>query len=813
MKTVIGIDFGTSTTVVAKRRENSRFEPEIIEIDGKQTTDTVIRLSKDGRQIEAIGPDAWAAAEQYPKTTFFEFKPQIGTDTSYELTTGKQLTPEHVAVLFLQRVREAIERFYGDSELKDRETVTVIGYPAEWPEERKSRIVELAKRAGFPNPEGCAEPLAVLYYHHNQGDLDLDKPQKILVYDLGGGTTDSCIVQVQSLNKSPKILATGGADIGGRHFDESLAHVVEKTICKDEAVDTLAPEDKITVRKTGRLLKERLSDEARYGRTQFKYSVPPLFTTGRTFKLRMTIPHFEAACGKLVEQLNAPIDSVLSRSALSEDQVHRVVIAGGMGRLYSVRTTVEERFKHLKKAGITTSTNPQEVVAKGLVLYGLRDEIASQESERESTAKQQRALAEQTKIQQRNAARKVHGNRSARRLPAIFVVVVLALVGAYFALSRSPAEVPANKDAHNNGEKEAVPSTESLSPAWQDYWFLAGQLPQWSELIPDCERVDVGKERPLHEMRAVLESRAFDLTEHNFTDRECADIALKFKSFLQQTTNVFANSDTLEEIDDQTTVALKRESAALALRMASIAERLAPKENNAGVFAVDFYETWMLDDISKVILVNETKQRFENVTVKVVLGGNNGDSENLVEQEMSHVFFVDVWEPGETRCAVFTDMPESNYFEAPTNVEEVEASIWSPSISQEGTLFKYTEEEKNKDAEARLKNLELHLTYQPYQDNWTFDTQRRLTLTFDGAPTLLFPKVMVGFVNGEQKQSKELELETWVPGERLMFESEPDGQYWKFDPKQIHVKITWPHRSYVWKKGYAPSDWVVESEE
>ena len=258
MKTVIGIDFGTSTTVVAKRTESSRFEPEIIEIDGKKSTDTVIRLDTEGVSVESVGADAWASAEEYPQTTFFEFKPMVGRDSSYALPKGKNLTAEELAIRFLTRIREAIESFYGNSELQARDTITVVGYPADWPQEQKAAIVRVTKEAGFPNVEGCDEPLAVLYFHHSRGDLDLNKPQKILVYDLGGGTTDTCLVEVTSLQETPKVLGTGGEDVGGRQFDESLATLVEMNILKDESIEALSPEDKVTIRKTGRFIKEKI---------------------------------------------------------------------------------------------------------------------------------------------------------------------------------------------------------------------------------------------------------------------------------------------------------------------------------------------------------------------------------------------------------------------------------------------------------------------------------------------------------------------------------------------------------------------------
>jgi molecular chaperone DnaK (HSP70) len=431
MKTVIGIDFGTSTTVVAKRTESSRFEPEIIEIDGKKTTDTVIRLNANGDRIESIGQDAWSAAEQYASTTFYEFKPHVGKGVSYPLPGGTHISAEDLAVRFLGRVREAIENFYGKSEMEARNTITIIGYPADWPEKQKDAIVKAAKDAGFPNVEGCIEPLAVLYYHHSRGDLDLNKPQKILVYDLGGGTTDTCLVEVTSLDQLPKVLGTGGEDTGGRHFDSAIANNITHVICQEERLQALSPEDTITIRKSGRTLKEKISDEARHGHNDFKYTVPPLLSTGRTFKLNIAKTNFEKICETHIKKLNIPIDEVLKRSAVEPSKIDRVVIAGGMGRLYFIRPDVEHRFPHLKEKGITTSTNPQEVVAKGLVLFGLQKQgiFLTQAQEDKSQRKYNSTVFFNQKIQNKSEN---YIQRNKKRFVIILTVLVFLYAGYKF---------------------------------------------------------------------------------------------------------------------------------------------------------------------------------------------------------------------------------------------------------------------------------------------------------------------------------------------------------------------------------------------
>lgn len=366
MKTILGIDFGTTTTVIAQTTPKSKFGPELIEVDGLKRIETVIRLDPTGQNVERIGEDVWDEFFQYSERKFFDFKPYIGSGKSWPIN-GKTISAFDLSVLFLKTVREKIEsQHFCHTPLADMEVTSIIGYPAEWDESQKAAVVEAAKKAGFPHVLGCEEPLGAVYYHHFKEDISIDHPQLMMVYDFGGGTTDVSVMRCGP-GQPPELLGWGGMDVGGHHFDNLLMETYSEKISL-ETDGPVSAEDKAHIRFASQRLKERLSNNRNYSNTQSEYLIPLLKAKKASYRLTLDFEEFERLGVDIIDRFEAPIHSALKRAGVEKSEIDAVILAGGAGRLYYAREKLCELFPPPQR-NIQTA-NPQEVIAMGLALYG-----------------------------------------------------------------------------------------------------------------------------------------------------------------------------------------------------------------------------------------------------------------------------------------------------------------------------------------------------------------------------------------------------------------------------------------------------------
>jgi len=376
MKTILGIDFGTTTTVIAQTTPKSKFGPELIEVDGLKRIETVIRLDPTGKNVERIGEEAWDEFLRYPERTFFDFKPYVGSGKSWPIN-GRTIAAFDLSVLFLRTVREKIEsQHFCQTPLAGMEVISIIGYPAEWDDTRKNAVVEAAKQAGFTNVLGCEEPLGAVYYHHFKEDISIDHPQLMMVYDFGGGTTDVSIMR-SGMDRSLELLGWGGMDLGGHHFDNLLAETFSEKISL-ETGGPLSSEDRAHIRVACQRLKERLSNNRNYSDAQSEHLIPLLKAKRTSYRLTLDFEEFERLGADIIDRFEAPIHSALKRAGVEKSEIDAVILAGGAGRLYYAREKLYELFPPPQK-NIQTA-NPQEVIAMGLALYG-REGLLQQENQ------------------------------------------------------------------------------------------------------------------------------------------------------------------------------------------------------------------------------------------------------------------------------------------------------------------------------------------------------------------------------------------------------------------------------------------------
>lgn len=368
-RVILGIDFGTTKTIVAEKKLGAAAQdPHILEINGHEVTPTALLLTPEG-EVEAFGREAFNAFSDpnLRSRTFLNFKRLMGRRDAapFELRGSKSLRAEDLALLFLIEVRKALERGRNGAPI-DPETITVIGYPASWSEMRKKTILAAAEQAGFPNVDGCEEPIAALHYHHYRSELDFDKEQRVLVFDAGGGTTDLCMALLRRGGSAPEVLATCGCGVAGTDIDDAL------TVNFAERAGATSADDVATIRSATQVFKEELPNT--WGREQAtvikKFRV---FLSGllRHFSAEITRDDFESICRPKLNDMLAEIPRLLNKSGhLRPEQVPLVVLAGGMGRLFCVQEGVRKRFR---SSEVLVSPTPQKVIALGLVLAGLRN--------------------------------------------------------------------------------------------------------------------------------------------------------------------------------------------------------------------------------------------------------------------------------------------------------------------------------------------------------------------------------------------------------------------------------------------------------
>lgn len=371
MRYSIGIDFGTTTTSIAYITDKSAVDPELIEVDGKKAIASVVRLKPD-KTVELIGDDAWERYHEEPDRTFTEFKMDLGLDKNY-VRSAFTITPEEVGEIFLRFLREHVESQFGRTSLAELDkrdgVVTVIGYPAEWGKRQKEAVVAIAKRAGFPNVEGGVEPVGAIYYHGRNGEIDLDREQKVFVYDFGGGTSDTALVAMSGTLPPHVYDFDGLIDLGGRDYDSVIIKNVIKPLFGDTQFD---PADLAEFQRRAQSLKERLSAKIQNGDDKAEVHLVNLkCRSGGSQSLSLTKSEFEDFAKPYIGKFLAPVKAILQKTGFALKDIDYVIATGGSARLYFVDSSLQNAFPYSQ---YLRSKNPQEVIAKGLALFASKGE-------------------------------------------------------------------------------------------------------------------------------------------------------------------------------------------------------------------------------------------------------------------------------------------------------------------------------------------------------------------------------------------------------------------------------------------------------
>src|SRR5688572_29988739 len=373
MAKIIGIDLGTTNSVVAVMEGD---QPKVlVNAQGSRLTPSVVGFTDKGEVL--VGQVAKHQQVTNPKNTVFSIKRFMGRRHNevaqeekmvpYEITggtdeyvkvrvRGKEYTPEQISAFILQELKKTAESYLG-------ETVTeaVITVPAYFNDAQRTATKNAGEIAGLKVMRVLPEPTAAALAY----GLDKKKNEKILVFDLGGGTFDVSVLDVGD-GVFEVLSINGNTHLGGDDFDEELINFIAEEFRKQEGID---------LRKDPMAL-QRLKEAAEKAKIELSNTMEtsinlPFITADQSgpkhLQMTVTRAKFEQLINALVEKTRQPVIDALKDAKLKPEQIDEVVLVGGSTRIPMVQRLVKEQFKGKEP---NRTVNPDEVVAVGAAIQG-----------------------------------------------------------------------------------------------------------------------------------------------------------------------------------------------------------------------------------------------------------------------------------------------------------------------------------------------------------------------------------------------------------------------------------------------------------
>lgn len=350
MSKIIGIDLGTTNSCVAVM-ENG--EPVVIpNSEGGRTTPSVVGFTKNGERV--VGEAARRQQAVNAGRTVLSIKREMGSDMRTKID-GKAYTPQEISAMILQKLRRDAEAFLGEEVHQ-----AVITVPAYFTDAQRQATKDAGRIAGLEVLRIINEPTAAAFAY----GLDHGQSQKILVYDLGGGTLDVSLIEIG--DGVIEVLATSGDNhLGGDDFDERLTNHLVSEFKRTEKIDlTRDAAAMLRVREAAEKAKRELS-------AQMSAQVMlPFLTQDKNgphhMDITVTRAQFEGMTRDLVERTCGPVNQVMGDAALSMSELGQVLLVGGSTRM----PAVQEMVRKLTGKQPSKTMNPDECVALGAALQG-----------------------------------------------------------------------------------------------------------------------------------------------------------------------------------------------------------------------------------------------------------------------------------------------------------------------------------------------------------------------------------------------------------------------------------------------------------
>lgn len=350
MAKVIGIDLGTTNSCVAVIEGG---EPVVIaNAEGARTTPSVVAFSKTGERM--VGQVAKRQAITNPDKTVSSIKRHMGSDYKVAID-DKSYTPQEISAMILQKLKSDAEAYLGG-----KVTEAVITVPAYFTDSQRQATKDAGKIAGLDVKRIINEPTAAALAY----GIDKEDDQKVMVYDLGGGTFDVSIIEMG--DGVQEVLATAGNNrLGGDDFDQRIIDWLADEFKKEQGIDLRS--DKMAMQR----LKEA-AEKAKIelsGVTTSQISLPFITadaTGPKHLETTLTRAKFNEMTADLVEATMGPVRQALSDSGLEPSQLNKILMVGGSSRIPAVQDAVKKYTGKEPFKGI----NPDECVAVGAAIQG-----------------------------------------------------------------------------------------------------------------------------------------------------------------------------------------------------------------------------------------------------------------------------------------------------------------------------------------------------------------------------------------------------------------------------------------------------------
>ena len=350
MSKIIGIDLGTTNSCVAVMEGGEAVV--IPNAEGNRTTPSVVAFSKDGERM--VGQVAKRQAITNPDRTVISIKREMGSDYKVDID-GKKYTPQEISAMILQKLKTDAEAYLGSTV-----TEAVITVPAYFTDAQRQATKDAGKIAGLDVKRIINEPTAAALAY----GVDKEEAQKIMVYDLGGGTFDVSILDIDE--GVIEVLATAGNNrLGGDDFDKCVMDWMAAEFKKTEGIDLTG--DKVAMQR----LKEA-AEKAKIelsGVTSTNINLPYITadaTGPKHLDLTLTRAKFDQLTAHLVEATAGPVRQAMSDAGLTANDISKVLLVGGSTRVPAVQDMVKKLTGKEGFKGI----NPDECVAIGAALQG-----------------------------------------------------------------------------------------------------------------------------------------------------------------------------------------------------------------------------------------------------------------------------------------------------------------------------------------------------------------------------------------------------------------------------------------------------------
>ena len=350
MSKIIGIDLGTTNSCVSVMEGG---EATVIpNAEGHRTTPSVVAFSKTGERM--VGQVAKRQAVTNPDRTISSIKREMGTD--YKVTIdGKKYTPQEISAMILQKLKADAEAYLGESV-----TEAVITVPAYFTDAQRQATKDAGKIAGLDVKRIINEPTAAALAY----GLDKETDQKIMVYDLGGGTFDVSVLEIG--DGVIEVLATAGNNrLGGDDFDQCITNYLVEEFKKSDGIDLSG--DRVAMQR----LKEA-AEKAKIelsGVTSTNINLPYITadaTGPKHLDVTLTRAKFNELTAHLVEKTAGPVRQAMSDAGITASDLTKVLLVGGSSRV----PAVQEMVKKLTGKEGFKGINPDECVADGAAIQG-----------------------------------------------------------------------------------------------------------------------------------------------------------------------------------------------------------------------------------------------------------------------------------------------------------------------------------------------------------------------------------------------------------------------------------------------------------